>query len=129
MIAAGNTVQADGSITPANLAGDNVFVIGEALSGPTAAEGLALSNWVNGGGVLLVLFDSGCSGCVGGNVALADVGSSMSASNANPSVSPFPSGNFSTTGPPFNVVGQTLHTPPGSAISGRTPIPGPHLEY
>ena len=129
MIGAGNTVLADSAITAGNLAGDNVFVIGEALSSPTAAEGTALANFVNGGGILLVLFDSGCSGCVGGNAALADVGSTMSASGANPVVAPFPGGIFATTGPPFNLVGQTLDTSPGSAIAGGIDIAGTYVAY
>ena len=129
LIGAGHTVQADSGITAGGLASMDLFWIGEASSTPTAGELSALTPWVNGGGRLLVLFDSGCSGCIGGNGFLSGIGSTLAASNSSAAVSPFVGGNFATTGGPFNLVGQTLTTSPGMAITGGTLLAGSFLGY
>ncbi len=125
---AGHTVLANSAITAGGLAGINLFWIGEAAASPTAGELSALSSWINGGGILVVLFDSGCGGCTGGNATLAGVGSSMSASGSAV-VAPFAGGNFATTGGPFDLVGQTLVTSPGTAINGGTALAGGFLAF
>lgn len=43
----------------------------------------------------------------------------------NASVAPYPAGHFATAG----LVGQTLHTTPGTAISGGTAIAGSYIHY
>lgn len=129
LIAAGHTVLANSSITSANLAGDTVFVIGEPAAAPTAAEIATLSTWITGGGVLLVFFDSGCSGCSGNNPLLSGLGTSLQGAGAGAAVAPFPGGIFATTGPPYNLVGQVLANTPGSTISGGTAIAGDFIHY
>jgi hypothetical protein len=128
LIGAGHTVGPDSAITAGNLAGLNVYWIGEADSAPTAGEIGTLATWVNGGGTLLVLFDSVCSGCTGGNAILSGLGTGMSASG-NAVVAPFVGGNFATTGGPYNLVGQTLSTSPGTGITGGTQLAGSFLSY
>jgi hypothetical protein len=124
MIAAGHTVLPDGPISATALAGMTAFLIGEPSTAPVASELAELSAWINGGGTLLVMFDSKCNGCSGGNPTLAGVGSTMSA-GGNASVAPYPAGHFATAG----LVGQTLHTTPGTAISGGTAIAGSYIHY
>ena len=129
LIGAGHTVLADSAITAGNLAGANVGVIGEAGAAPTAGETTTLSTWINAGGVLLVFFDSSCSGCLGGNPLLSALGTALQASSASASLSAFSGGVFATTGPPYDIVGQTLNTSAGSAISGGTALAGDFIHY
>ena len=128
MVANGNVVTADEAITAANLAVAQVAVIGEAAVIPTAAELTDLSNWVNAGGRLIVLADSGNSGLAGNNAIFAGVGTSM-VEGGDPSLAAFAAGNFATEGPPFNIVGQFLNTTPGTAITGGTMLAGTYVEF
>jgi hypothetical protein len=125
---AGHTILPNGPISAATLAAMDVFVIGEASAAPTAPELSDLGTWVSGGGILLVLFDSSCSGCTGGNAVLSGLGTGMTASGSA-SGGTLVGGNFATTGPPYNLVGQTLVTSPGTAISGGTSLAGSYLHY
>ncbi len=125
---AGHTVLPDGPISAAALAAMDMFVIGEASLAPSAAELSDLGAWVSGGGVLLVFFDSGCSGCTGGNGVLSGLGTGMSASGSASGVV-LTGGNFATEGPPYNLVGQSLDFSPGTAISGGTSLAGSYLHY
>lgn len=130
LITAGNTVEADEAITTSNLANDNVFVIGEATSVPISAELSVLSTFVNGGGTLLVLTNSGCSGGAGANAIFSALGSSLNLPcTGSPVVAPFAGGIFATTGPPYNIVGQTLATTPGNVIAGGTTLAGDYIHY
>jgi hypothetical protein len=130
MIGAGNTVESDEAMTAGNLSNDNIFVIGEAGSTPTAGELSALGSWVTGGGILLLFADSGSSGLPGDNNILSGIGSALSYSGAGASsVTPFPSGIFATTGPPYDLVGQTLDTTPGMAVIGGTTLAGDYIHY
>ena len=128
LIAAGHTIRPDAAISSAELAADNIFVIGEAASTPNSTEMAALSAFVNGGGILLVLTDSGASGVAGANAIFAAIGSALLFSGTSPSASPFPADIF-TNGPPFNIVGQTLTTSPGNEISGGTTLAGSFIHY
>lgn len=125
---AGHTILPDGAISAATLAAMDVFVIGEAGAGPSGAELSDLGAWVSGGGVLLVFFDSSCSGCTGGNAVLSGLGTGMSASGSA-SGTTLLGGNFATEGPPYNLVGSALATTPGTAISGGTSLAGSYLQY
>ena len=124
----GFTVAADAAATSANLSGYSAFVIGEGTADMTPTELSALGAWVNGGGRLLVFYDSGESGNPFNNNILSGIGSLLSGTGSA-SVSPFASGNFATQGPPFNIVGQTLNTTPGTAINGGTTLAGSYLHF
>ncbi len=125
---AGHTILADNAITDGNLGLADLYWIGEAFSSPTAGELTSLTNWVNGGGILLVFFDSSCSGCSGGNAVLSAIGTSMVAAGSA-SAAPFTGGSPATEGGPYNIVGQELLTSPGTAITGGTALAGSFLAY
>jgi hypothetical protein len=129
VISAGHTVEADESITAANLANDNVFVVGEAGVSPTAGELADLSAWVNGGGLLLVLSDSGSSGVTGGNAILSGIGSSLNIVGSSPAAAPLTGGVFASQGPPYNIVGSSIGTSPGNGITGGTTLAGDYIHY
>lgn len=126
---AGHTVKPDTAITAANLAGDDIFVIGEAMITPNASELSDLSAWVNGGGVLLILTDSGESGGVpSSNAILSGIGSSMGFGGSFTDA-PLAGGVFATEGPPFNIVGQTLLDSPGNGVIGGNVLAGTYIQY
>jgi PEP-CTERM motif len=127
LIADGDTVLPDSAIT-AGILSDDVFVIGEPLTAPTGGEISTLSTFVNTGGILLLFNDSGFSGGSANNTILAGIGSSMTVLNSSASVAPFPVDGFATNND-FNLVGQTLGTSPGMAISGGTAIAGSFISY
>ena len=77
MTAAGHTVEADEAITAANLANDDIFVMGEPTT-PTAGEIADLLSWLNGGGILLILADSAGTGEAGANATASGIGSVLS---------------------------------------------------
>ena len=130
MIGAGNTVLPDSAISPANLAGVNMYIIGEATLTPTPAEILDLKNFVQSGNCLLIFTNSSFSGGTGGNAVLAGIGSSMSfASDFVNATGPLQGGNFATTGPPYNIVGQNLVVSPGNTVSGGNTLYGVGLHY
>ena len=124
----GHTVEADGALTAANLAGDTLFVIGEATRTTTAQETADLSAWVNGGGRLLVTVDSGGLGAANGNAILAAIGSSISfgGSAVNGALQ---TGNFLSDGGPFNIVGSSLQVTPGTGVSGGTALAGSYVAF
>jgi hypothetical protein len=125
----GHTIKPDTAITAANLAGDDIFVIGEAMITPNASELSDLSAWVNGGGVLLILTDSGESGGVpSSNAILSGIGSSMSFGGSFTDA-PLAGGVFATEGPPFNIVGQTLLDSPGNGVTGGNALAGTYIQY
>jgi PEP-CTERM motif len=128
LTAAGNTVEADEAITVGNLSNDQLFVMGEPTSTPTAGELTTLTSWVNGGGILLLLADSGDSGLPALNNISSGIGASLvwggSSTNA-----PLAGGVFATTGPPYNIVGQSLVSSPGTAVTGGTALAGNYLAY
>ncbi len=127
VVAAGHTVRADAAITPAELAGDGVFVIGEATVTPSAGEMSDLSGFVNAGGILLVFTNSSASGVAGANSIFSALGSTLNFAGTNPVAAPFPAGPF--TSGPTNIVGQTITTSPGNFISGGTVVAGSFVNY
>ncbi|HSP70021.1 MAG TPA: PEP-CTERM sorting domain-containing protein [Bryobacteraceae bacterium] len=128
LTAAGNTVEADEAITVGNLSNDQLFVIGEPTSTPTAGELTTLASWVNGGGILLLLGDSGNSGLPGLNNISAGIGGSLTWSGSS-SGAALAGGVFASTGPPFNIVGQSLAETPGTAVGGGTALAGSLVQY
>jgi len=129
VIAAGNTVEADEALTAGNLSNDNVLVIGEPTSTPTAGELAALQSWVSGGGILLLFADSGNSGLPALNNIASGIGSSLSWSGSVSSIPTLAGGNFASTGPPFNIVGQALGTSPGTTVLGGTLLATDYIRY
>jgi hypothetical protein len=104
---AGHTVEADGALTAAGLANDDVFVIAEATRSLTGAETTDLFNWVSGGGILWIGVDSPTNQALS-NAILAGLGSSMSFSAGNTGTgSPLVGGNFATNNV-YDIVGQSL---------------------
>lgn len=130
MIAQGYTVTADQAMNALNLASYDVFVVAEATVAPGAAELSALSAWVGTGGVLLVLGDSSGTGAAGNNAIYAGIGSSIvQAYDTGASGSVLAGGVFATTGPPYDIVGQSLSTTLGSSMSGGTELAGSYIRY
>ena len=127
MARAGHSIEADGPITAADLSNDNLFIIGVPLTTPTAGELSDLADWVNGGGSLLVFTGQDFRGGADANNILAGIGSSMSFTSARSrATGPFQGGNFATTGPPFNIVGQdtTQVAVQANRLSGGTVLYG-----
>ncbi len=122
----GHKVEADGGISAAGLAGDAVFVIGEAKRKTTTKETADLSAWIKGGGRLLVSVDSGRSGVRDANSILSALGSSLkfagSAKNG-----PLQTGNFLTDGGPFDIVGKSLQVSLGTGVKGGTSLAGSYV--
>ena len=122
----GHTVEADGGISAAGLAGDSVFVIGEATRTTTAKETADLTAWVNGGGRLLVTADSSSTGVSHGNAILAAIGSGLSFGGVGINGT-LQTGSFLTDGGPFTITGSTLTVTPGTAVSGGTALAGNYV--
>lgn len=128
MTTRGHTVEADGALTAANLANDDVFVIGEAGRATTAQETADLLGWVNAGGRLLLTVDSGGTGAASGNAILAAIGSTLSF-GGNAANGPLQAGNFLTEGGPFNIVGQSLAVTPGTGVGGGASLAGGYVAF
>lgn len=136
MTSRGHTVEADGALTAANLAGDTLFVIGEATRATTAAETADLLSYVMSGGRLLITVDTfGSSigtGVANGNAILSSLGSSLTFSTALGASAvngALQAGNFLTEGGPFDIVGQTLSVSPGVAVTGGTALAGSYVAF
>lgn len=107
MTSGGHTVEADGAITAANLANDDMFVIGEANTLLNPTEVADLLSWVSAGGVLWLGVDSGSDETISNSI-LSGLGSTMSFTATNSgSGGPLAAGNFATN---FltDIVGQSL---------------------
>lgn len=122
----GHTVEADGGISAAGLAGDTLFVIGEATRATTVQETADLSAWISGGGRLLVTVDSSNSGASAGNAILSALGSSLSFGGSAVN-GVLQSGNFLTDGGPFSIAGSSLVTTAGTGVSGGTSLAGSYV--
>ena len=131
MISQGHTVLPDSAISSGNLAGVSLFVIGEPTTTPGSAELSALQSWVQAGGVLLLLSDAPGfdSVAVRLNAISTGLGASLVWSGNASNNTPLAGGVFATTGPPYNVVGQTLQVSPATAVSGGTALAGDYLGY
>lgn len=125
MTGAGHVVAADAAISAANLSGYDMFVIGEATATPPGGELSDLASWVDGGGCLIISVDSGTN-VAASNAILAGIGSTM-VFGGGPTNAPLAGGVFFTEGPPYNIVGQSLATSPGQAVTGGTTLGGGFL--
>jgi hypothetical protein len=125
-LGAGHTVEADGAMDAGNLANDDVFIVGEGRV-PNSAELSALANWVNAGGIALILNDSGCGGCAGSNAILDALGSTINVTTNSAMAAPFESGQFTTV--PYDIVGQSLMTSPGMEVTGGMDVAGSFIKY
>lgn len=128
MTSRGHTVEADAALTAANLANDDVFVIGEATRATSAQETADLAAWLSGGGRLLITVDSSGTGAAGGNSILSALGSSLSFAGSAVN-GPLLTGSFLTEGGPFNIVGQSLDVTPGTAVAGGTLLAGSYVGF
>lgn len=128
MTGRGHTVEADGAATAANLANDDVFVIGEATRNMTGTEITDLLGWLTAGGRLLVTADSGAIGVAAGNSIMSALGSTLSFSG-DASNGALVAGSFLTQGGPFDIVGETLSATPGSAVTGGTALAGSYVGF
>lgn len=127
-IGAGHTVEADEAITAGNLANNTHFVFGEPTVSLTAGELSTLTTWVSGGGILLLLADSGNSGLPALNNIAAGIGSALNWNGSAGSSGLLAGGNFATTGGPFNIVGSSLSLSPGTAVvAGGIALAGDNL--
>ena len=129
-IAAGHTIEADESISAVNLANDTHFVLGEPTVTPSGPQLADLSAWVQAGGILLMYADSGGSGLPALNNIASGIGSSLAWGGSISSGATFVGGNFATEGPPYNLVGQSLSTTPGTpVVSGGTALAGDYIRF
>lgn len=130
MTSRGHTVFADAAITAANLLNYDVFIIGQGTQNITGAEAATLGAWVSGGGRLVTLWDSGNSGNPFNNSIMTALGLALQGGpGAAGGSTAFVGGNFATAGGPFNIVGQSLSTSPGSAISGGSALASDWLRF
>jgi hypothetical protein len=119
----GHTVVADADMTAGNLAGYDLFLIGEPPSTPSASEIDDLTEWLIAGGVMLMLSDSATDRVPMNNI-LSGVGSSMSYSAAAAVNEPLAGGIFASEGPQWDIVGELLTTSQGQAINGGNELAG-----
>ena len=115
LVTGGHTVEADGALTAANLANDDMFVIGETARALTAQESDDLEDWVKAGGIFWLSVDSNSNVAFSNNM-LTVLGSGMSFSNASSgSGSPLAGGNFATD-KVYDIVGDSLKLSPGKSV-------------
>ncbi|MDD2943991.1 MAG: PEP-CTERM sorting domain-containing protein, partial [bacterium] len=106
----------------------DVFVMGEPGSTPNAAELGELSSWVSGGGILLLLADSGNSGLPGLDNIASGLGISFDWGGGVSGNRTLLGGNFASEGL-YDLVGQTLITTPGTGVTGGTVLAQNYLDY
>jgi hypothetical protein len=123
----GHTIAANADLS--GLSEYDALVIGEPGSAPGAADLGLLAEWVNGGGTLILMAESGGSGVPALNTITSSLGSSLTFSSDYADIAPLAGGTPFTEGPPFNIVGQTLTTSPGSSVAGSTALAGTYVAY
>ena len=117
LTSAGHVVEADSALTAANLANDQVLLFGEPTRDLTLAEQSDLDTWVNAGGVLLVMVDSGEDDFPQANNILSGLGTSLSFDLANSGVAgPIQAGNYAASSV-FDLVGLTPEISPGHGVN------------
>jgi hypothetical protein len=126
---AGFVIRPDEAISARALRECRVFVIGEPRQAPTEAEMADLKAWVQGGGRLLLLADSGFSGGAANNAILAALGSSLKFTMSDCSNAPLRPGNLASEGPPHALVGLTMKVTPGAEAVGGAELAGTYLRF
>jgi hypothetical protein len=126
---AGFVIRPDEAISAKALQECRVFIIGEPRQAPTEAEMADLKTWVQNGGRLILLADSGFSGCAGNNAILAALGSSLKFTMNGCANTPLKPGNLASEGPPHALVGLTMNITPGSEVVGGTELAGTYLRF
>jgi hypothetical protein len=126
---AGHTVTADQALTEENLALATHFLIAEPTLSLTPGEFGLLSSWLSAGGILLMNADSSGTGLPFLNDIASGLGSGLFWGPGGSTPGPLAGGNFATTGPPFDIVGLSLITSPGTAVSGGVSLSGDYLHY
>ena len=115
--AAGHTVGPDAAITNSNMALYDAFVVRMPRLTPTDTEMDVLSEWVLGGGLLLMIGDRSMNSALFNNI-LVGVGSTMTAGGTMDQNCFLMGGNFMTDGLANSFMGNT----PGQRISGGTAL-------
>jgi len=106
----------------------NVLLLGEPFTALTGQEISTVNSFVNAGGTLIAITDSGCTGCANLNAILSGVGSAVSLSDTNALASgPLPSVYF--TEGPRNIAGQSVLLTPGRKVQGGSPLAGDYGAY
>ena len=123
----GHSVASSGAISSDSMLKYCVFFMQEALRSITSGEKSVLLGWLNKGGVLAVLADSGGTGVATSNSILSDLGTpiSMSAGAAVPGA--IVASPFSNT--PHNLVGTTFNSSPAAVVSGGSIISQNYVHY
>lgn len=123
----GHTVAANADLS--GLSEYDALVIAEPGSAPGSADLGLLASWVNGGGRLILLADSGGSGAAALNTITSSLGLSLTFSSSDATNAPLAAGTPFTEGPPFDIAGLTLTTTPGSSVAGGTALAGTYVAY
>jgi len=124
--AAGHKVLADAPINDQTLLA-GVFIMGEPIAAPTAAEAAKLHDYVQNGGIVLVFGDTGID-LPTYNGLLAGIGSSIQYTTSTVGTSSaLPEGMF--TGAPSKIAGGTLTVTSGNGTSGGTLIDSNYVRY
>lgn len=113
--------------TLAELPNNDLLLFAEPTAALTAAEITQVGNFVNGGGFLVVITDSGCVGCTEINALLSGIGSAISIPGGGGSPAPLASAFFTTA--PRDIAGQSLVTTPSAAVSGGISLSGTLARY
>jgi hypothetical protein len=122
-----HVVEAPGAIDAAGLAHLDAMVIGEPKRAPSGDEAAALAAFVRGGGVLILLGDTGGTGELNG--ILGSIGSALSFSGNPPANAALSPGAPATDGPPYALAGQSLAVSTGLAVTGGLALAGTYARY
>jgi hypothetical protein len=117
LVGAGNTITPNAEITSANMALYDTFVIRMPDSAPAAADTAILADWVESGGLLLLVADRSTA-TTPFNSILAGVGSTMRASDSMDQNMYLRGGMFLTD----NIADSFVSGTPGRCISGGTAL-------
>ncbi len=123
--AAGHRIQSDGPVSNSALATVQAFVVAQPDQRLAAGEAQALAAFVQRGGILLLLGETGGTGEL--NSVLADVASTISFSTNPPANAPVTGSDPAGTGPPYDLVGELLQVTTGVAVTGGTELAGTYV--
>ena len=118
---AGYTVRADTDASAANLAGCDTFVVGGASRSAAADEVSALTAWVTGGGLLLMLTDRD-DNAAPLNALLAAMGSGVSYGGGTMDQNFYMGSGVFAASSPYSVSGSWFSGTPGRVVAGGTTL-------
>ncbi|MEP7083449.1 MAG: IPTL-CTERM sorting domain-containing protein [Betaproteobacteria bacterium] len=127
MVASGRRVEGDGAITDATLKSASVYIFGEPTATPTASELMALRQFVNNGGIVLIFGDTGIDLPTYNNL-LAGIGSTITfIPTTIGTTSALADGQF--TQGPSKISGSSLSVTSGNGTAGGTLIDNNYVRY